>query len=137
MTNEIAPGVTTTIERAVDAGSCTRRGDYDIFSTPNMVLLLEETAIAAIAPYLREDQACVGSRVDVAHLAATLADQTVRATATVTAVDRRRVSFAVLITDDVEEVGRATHDRFVIDVAPFENKLAEKAESLNSGTLSS
>lgn len=130
MTREITPGTTATLERVVDESLCTRRGTYDILSTPNLVLLLEETAIEAIAPYLDEHQACVGSRVDVAHVAATLKGQTVRATATVTEVDRRRVAFDVVVEDDTEQIGRGTHERFVVDVPKFEQRLAEKADSL-------
>lgn len=130
MSDQIEPGTSATVERVVGGGQCTRRGEHDIFSTPNLVLLLEETAIEAIAPYLRADQACVGSRVDVAHLAATLRGQTVRATATVTAVDRRKVTFEVVAEDDTEQIGRGTHERFVIDVPKFEQRLTEKAASL-------
>lgn len=130
MTNRIAPGATATIERVVDASQCTRRGEFEIFSTPNLVLLLEETAIEAIAESLDDDQACVGSRVDVAHLAATPRGGTVRATATVTEVDRRRVVFDIVVEDDVEQIGRGMHERFVIDVPKFERRLAEKASAL-------
>jgi predicted thioesterase len=50
----------------------------------------------------------------------------VRATATVTEVDRRRVAFTVVVEDDVERIGAGTHERFVIDVATFEARLASK-----------
>ena len=130
MSDRIEPGTSATVQRVVDDDQCTTRGQHDIFSTPNLVLLLEEAAIEAIAPYLRDDQACVGSRVDVAHLAATLKGQTVRATATVTAVDRRKVTFDVVAEDDQEQIGRGTHERFVIDVPKFEQRLTEKAASL-------
>ena len=82
MASTLEPGVQGVLERTVEAEHCTRRGEYDIFSTPNLVLLLEEAAIEGLAPHLREDQASVGSRVDIAHIAPTLRGQTVRATAT-------------------------------------------------------
>ena len=110
--------------------SCTRRGEYDIFSTPNLVLLLEEAAIEGLAPHLREDQASVGSRVDIAHIAPTLRGQTVRATATVTEVERRRVLFEIRVEDDKELIGTGTHERFVVDLPSFEDRLAAKAEQL-------
>jgi fluoroacetyl-CoA thioesterase len=127
---ELAPGTEGVLERTVEPTHTTRRGDYDIFSTPNLVLLLEEAAIEALAPYLREDQASVGTKVEVAHTAATLLGQTVTATATVTEVDRRRVVFSITVVDDVEEIGSGTHERFIVDVPGFEERLAQKSARL-------
>jgi fluoroacetyl-CoA thioesterase len=128
---DLAPGVEGVLERTVELHHTTRRGEYDIFSTPNMVLLLEEAAIEALAPYLRDDQASVGTKLEVAHTAATLLGQTVKATATVTEVDRRRVVFSVNVVDDAEEIGSGTHERFVIDVPGFEERLAQKAARIS------
>jgi predicted thioesterase len=123
----LEPGVQGVLERTVEAQHCTKRGEYDIFSTPNLVLLLEEAAIEGLAPYLREDQASVGSKVEIAHTAPTLLGQTVRATATVTEVDRRRVVFDIRVEDDTEVIGTGTHERFVIDLPGFTDRLAAKA----------
>ncbi len=126
----LEPGVQGVLERTVEAEHCTRRGDFDIFSTPNLVLLLEEAAIEGLAPHIRADQASVGSKVDIAHIAPTLRGQTVRATATVTEVERRRVLFDIRVEDDKELIGTGTHERFVIDLPSFEERLAAKAEQL-------
>ena len=130
MASTLEPGVQGVLERTVEAEHCTRRGEYDIFSTPNLVLLLEEAAIEGLAPHIREDQASVGSKVDIAHIAPTLRGQTVRATATVTEVERRRVLFDIRVEDDKELIGTGTHERFVIDLPSFEERLAAKAEQL-------
>jgi fluoroacetyl-CoA thioesterase len=127
---DLAPGAEGVLARTVEQQHTTRRGDYDIFSTPNLVLLLEEAAIEALAPYLGEDQASVGTKVEVAHTAATLLGQTVTATATVTEVDRRRVVFSIDVRDDVEQIGAGTHERFVIDLPGFEDRLAQKSSQL-------
>lgn len=130
MSDTLAPGVQGVLERRVAPEHCIRRGEFDIFSTPNLVLLLEEAAIDGLAPFLREDQSSVGSRVDVAHTAPTLLGQSVRATVTVTEVDRRRVVFDVRIEDDVEVVGTGTHERYVVDVPRLEARLSEKRAAL-------
>lgn len=134
MSSTLEPGVQGVLSRTVDAEHCTRRGEYDIFSTPNLVLLLEEAAIEGLAPHLREDQASVGSKVDIAHTAPTLRGQTVTATATVTEVDRRRVVFDIRVEDDTEVIGTGTHERFVIDLPGFESRLADKAAQVGGGT---
>jgi fluoroacetyl-CoA thioesterase len=126
MSHELAPGAVGVLEWTVEEQHCTRRGSYDIFSTPNLVRLLEEAAIEALAPYLGDDQGSVGSRVDVAHVAPTVKGQRVKATATVTEVDRRRVAFDIHVEDDQETIGRASHERFVVDIPSFESRLAEK-----------
>ncbi|MGY1604408.1 thioesterase family protein [Geodermatophilus sp. SYSU D00815] len=133
-TTALGPGVRGVLSRTVEEQHCTRRGAHDIFSTPNLVLLLEEAAIEGLAPYLRPDQASVGSRVEIAHTAPTLKGQTVTATATVTEVDRRRVVFDIRVEDDTEVVGTGTHERFVIDLPAFEDRLAAKAEQAGAGT---
>jgi fluoroacetyl-CoA thioesterase len=54
----------------------------------------------------------------------------VRATATVTEVERRRVLFDIRVEDDEELIGHGTHERFVIDLPSFEDRLAAKAQQL-------
>jgi fluoroacetyl-CoA thioesterase len=128
---DLSPGTEGVLERTVEPHLTTRRGEYDIFSTPNLVLLLEEAAIEALAPHLRDDQASVGTKIDIAHTAATLLGQTVTATATVTEVDRRRVAFSITVRDDLEEIGSGTHERFIIDVPGFEERLSQKSAQLS------
>jgi len=90
-------------------------------------MLLEEAAVEAMRPYLTPGQDSVGARVEVRHLAATPKGMKVRATATVKTVDRRRVTFEVVIDDEVERIGEASHDRFVIDIDRFIERLKQKA----------
>lgn len=129
--SELTPGTRGVLERRVEEQHCTRRGDDEIFSTPNLVLLLEEAAIEALAPYISDGQASVGSKVDVSHVAPTLRGQTVTATATVTEVDRRRVVFDIQVEDDIEVIGRGSHERFIVDLPKLTSRLAEKRASLH------
>lgn len=126
MPEELHVGATGNLEWVVEDRHCTQRGAYAIFSTPNMVMLLEETAMEALRPFLGPDQSSVGIRVDVRHLASTPRGMRVRATATVRAIDRRRVTFDVVIDDEVERIGEATHERFIIDLDTFMARLAQK-----------
>src|SRR5689334_15993281 len=128
MTDSIPVGAVGTRTWIVDSTRTIQRGPAEVFSTPNMVLLMEEAAMDALAPFITTSQETVGSTVDVAHVAATPAGMTVTATATVTEVDRRRVAFEVEARDEVEVIGRGTHERFVIEVEPFVARLAKKTE---------
>ena len=70
-----------------------RQDPIRVLSTPDMIRLVEQTAIEAVAPHLAPGQTTVGTRVDIAHLAATPVGMTVTITVELTEVDRRRLAF--------------------------------------------
>jgi len=86
-----------------------------VLATPEMVRIIEQTAIQAVAPRLRADQSTVGTRVEIAHMAATPEGMTVTATVELVAVDRRKLSFRVEVHDELEKVGEGSHERFIVD----------------------
>lgn len=133
MLEDITVGTTGTLERLITDEYCTTRGDHQIFSTPDLVLLLEAAAIEALAPHLPEGQSSVGTTIDIAHTAATLKGQTVTCTATVTEADRRRFVFDIVATDELDTVCTGSHERFVVDLDKFGARLAEKAEKVAKG----
>jgi fluoroacetyl-CoA thioesterase len=92
-------------------------------STPTMVSLMEGAAIAAIDGQLEPGTSTVGTRIDVEHLAPTPVGMRVVAQATLEAVEGRRLTFAVGAADEVGEIGRGSHVRHVIDLAPFAERL--------------
>lgn len=94
-----------------------------VLATPIMILLMENAALEAVRPYLERGESCVGSHVDVAHLAATPEGSRVTAEATVTGVEGRRISFHVSARDASEEIGRGRHERVVIDMEAFLERL--------------
>jgi fluoroacetyl-CoA thioesterase len=127
---ELSAGLVGTLDLVVAEKNCTVRGDYHIFSTPEMVLLAELTAIQALKPYLKDGQSSVGTRVDIAHSAATLLGQTVTSKAVVKEVDRRRVLFEIEVRDEIDEVATGTHERFIVDLDRFAARLEAKAAAL-------
>jgi fluoroacetyl-CoA thioesterase len=115
---EIAPGLkhTQSVKVTNDMTPAHLRADpIRVLATPEMVRLVEQTAIQAVQPLLKPGQATVGTRIDVTHLAATPEGMTVTVTVELTAVDRRRLSFRFEVRDETEKVGEGTHERFVID----------------------
>lgn len=99
----------------------------EAYGTPLMIYLMEVAAGDAIQPYLPEGWASVGIAVNVRHLAPTPVGRTVVATATVTAVDDKTISFSVTAHDGVEAIGTGTHVRAPIELDRFNKRLAEKA----------
>lgn len=100
-----------------------------VLATPEMIRLIEQTAIQAVQPHLGPGQTTVGTRVDVAHLAATPEGMTVTITVELTAVDRRRLTFRVEVHDEVEKVGEGTHERFIIDREQRAPRLQAKVDA--------
>ena len=97
-----------------------------VLATPEMVRLVEQTAIQAVQPGLEDGQVTVGTRVDVAHLAATPVGMTVTITVELTEIDRRRLGFRVEVRDELDEAGKGTHERFIVDVAQRLPRLQDK-----------
>ena len=127
--SELSPGLSAELEHTVtDADIASRwgSGGLPVFSTPALVGLMESTAVAALTGYLSPVQTTVGGHIDVRHLAATPVGMTVRARAELTAIEGRKLIFKIQAWDEVELIGEADHDRFVIDEAKFVAKVAAK-----------
>jgi fluoroacetyl-CoA thioesterase len=103
-----------------------RKDPIRVLSTPDMIRLVEQTAIEAVAPHLAPGQTTVGTRVDIAHLAATPVGMTVTITVELTEVDRRRLAFRIEVRDELDEAGKGTHERFIIDGAQRLPRLEDK-----------
>jgi fluoroacetyl-CoA thioesterase len=98
-----------------------------VLATPVMIMMMENAALNAIKPYLDSGESAVGTRIDVQHLAATPAGRTVIAEAEVTKVAGRQVGFRIEASDGAERIGTGTHERMVIDLARFNERLNRKS----------
>ncbi len=97
-----------------------------VFATPMMITAMENAALNAVRDYLEPGESCVGTLVNVRHLAATPVGHRITAQAEVTKIDGRRVEFRVSARDDREEIGNGTHERMVVDLARLGERLAAK-----------
>jgi len=98
-----------------------------VLATPVMIMAMENAALNAIKPYLAPGQSAVGTHIDVSHLAATPVGHRVTAEAEVTGVDGRRIDFTVRAFDGVEPIGAGTHQRMLIELARFNERLKAKS----------
>ena len=101
-------------------------GTLDVFATPAMIALMENTAMTCAAPYLAEDEATVGAEINVKHLSATPVGCQVTCQAELTETDGRRLTFKVTASDNKGIIGEGTHTRFIIKVEKFLAKASEK-----------
>jgi len=126
---ELTPGLLAELEHIVtdaDTASHWGSGGLPVFSTPALVGLMESAAAVALAGHLSPGQTTVGGHIDVRHLAATPVGMQVRAKAELTAVEGRKLVFKIQAWDELELIGDASHDRFVIDETSFMAKVATK-----------
>jgi len=105
-------------------------GLVDVLATPVLVAFCEETARGAVDPLLPEGETSVGTAIDLTHTAPTPPGLLVTVTARLTAVDGRRLTFEVEARDGVEPIGRARHERAIVERERFERRVAEKADAV-------
>lgn len=101
-------------------------GTVPVLATPALVAVMEEAAVRALEGHLPPGQTSVGVRIDVRHLAATPLGMRVRARATLVAVEGRRLTFRIEAWDDREKVGEADHERVLVDVERFMERVNAK-----------
>jgi len=97
-----------------------------VLATPVMIMVMENAALNAIKPYLDAGESALGTRVDVRHLAATPAGRRVTGEAKVTNVDGRRIEFSIRATDGARRIGVGTHERMVIQLSSYPERLKAK-----------
>jgi len=101
-------------------------GKVRVLATPVMINLIEAAALAAIEHLLPSGYQSLGTHLDVRHLAATPVGMKVRATARVAKVDGRAVSFEVSAHDEKDLIGDGLHERVVVNVAKFDQRVQRK-----------
>ena len=95
----------------------------EVFATPAMVALMENAAMNAVAPHLEAGQTTVGTQITTSHIKASALGATISATATLTAVDGRSLTFAITAREGDKIIGEGSHTRFIVDRERFLSKL--------------
>jgi predicted thioesterase len=105
-----------------DTAVAARSGDLPVLSTPRIVALCEETAVAAVAGHLTDDETTVSMRVQLDHLAPSAVGSTVTASAKLEKVEGRRLKFSVSVTDARGLVAAGKVTRVVVERDRFMDK---------------
>ncbi|OGA07201.1 MAG: LysR family transcriptional regulator [Betaproteobacteria bacterium RIFCSPHIGHO2_12_FULL_69_13] len=128
MKSSLVPGITTTNTVVVDESRCIGFMGKEgmVYATPKMVSDVEYTCREFLLQHLDPGEDTVGTHVSVDHLAPTPLGMQASVEIKVTEVDRRKVVVAFSVRDALEEVGRGTHVRFVVDTAKTRERLAAK-----------
>jgi fluoroacetyl-CoA thioesterase len=94
-----------------------------VYSTPDMIRLMETAAFYALQPYCEGDEISVGTAINIEHRAASGIGSKIKAEAIVEAFDGRFYTVRVSAKDDVQEIGRGMVKRAVVSVAEFLQKI--------------
>lgn len=124
-------GIKGHLEQIVIPEVCADRigsGLVQVFATPMMIALVEQTCLNSVNPYLEEGQGTVGTLVNVTHCAATPVGMKVWCDSELIEVDRRRLVFSVKAYDECGLIGEGQHERFIIDSAKFQAKIDSKKQ---------
>ncbi len=90
-----------------------------VYSTPDMIRLMETAAFNALQPYCEGDEITVGTSINVEHRVASGIGARIRAEAVLESFDGRFYIVRVTARDDVQEIGRGTVSRAVVSVGRF------------------
>jgi fluoroacetyl-CoA thioesterase len=119
----VATSKTVTVDESRCIGFMGKEGA--VYATPRMVSDVEYTCRDFLLEHLEPGEDSVGAHVSIDHLAPTPIGLAVTIDVRVAEVDRRKVVFSFVVRD-IEEVGRGTHVRFVVDTAKTRERLAAK-----------
>ena len=129
--SQMQTGLTNTVTLTVtnkESAKTHGSGTLDVFATPAMIALMEHTAMDSVCEYLAEDEATVGTEINVKHLSATPIGCTVTCQSELVEIDGRKLTFKVTASDNKGLIGEGTHSRFIIKKEKF---LAKASEKLN------
>jgi fluoroacetyl-CoA thioesterase len=97
-----------------------------VYSTPDMIRLMEIAAFHALQPYCENDEITVGTTIHVEHRAASGMGARITAEAVLESFDGKFYLLRVSARDDVQEIGRGTVSRAVVSMGRFLEKMKEK-----------
>jgi fluoroacetyl-CoA thioesterase len=94
-----------------------------VYSTPDMIRLMETAAFRALQPYCEGDEITVGTSINIEHRAASGVGAHITAEAVLESFDRRFYTLRVTARDNLQEIGRGTVGRAVVSIGKFLEKM--------------
>lgn len=128
---ELKPGligesviVVGTHDTAAHVGS----GKIGVLATPIMVSVMEAAALQAVERLMPPGFQTVGTHLDIRHFAATPVGLCVEARAELVKVEDRTLTFRITAKDQYEPIGEGVHERLIINVARFDQRMLKKLD---------
>jgi fluoroacetyl-CoA thioesterase len=125
----LAPGIegikeiiVTADKTAISFGS----GTLEVFATPAMIALMEQTAMESVAQFLPEGFVTVGTEVSVKHFKAALPGKVVTCLSKLIQSEDKKLVFEVSASDPFGLIGKGIHKRYIVDKQEFVDNLKDK-----------
>lgn len=118
-------GIKTHIVKKKDTAKYLDSDLAEVFSTPSLISLMENTAYTSINPFLPEGYSSVGIEINVQHLKASLPGAVVCCESVVTKVDNKKIHFRLSVSDDKTLIGKGEHIRYIVNNKDFMNNLKQ------------
>jgi len=99
-----------------------------VYSTPDMIRLMETAAFRALLPYCEGDEITVGTAINIEHRAASGIGAQIRAEAVLESFNGRFYTLRVTANDDTREIGHGTVGRAVVSVSKFQEKMKTRGQ---------
>lgn len=107
----------------LDTAKALGSGDLEVLATPKMIALMENAAMMAVAPHIRQEETTVGGYIECSHIAPTIVGNVVTAHAVLRKIDRAALHFDILAYCGDKKIGEGHHVRYIVDRAKFLNKI--------------
>ncbi len=108
-------------------------GRVHVLATPVMINLIEAAALAAVEHLLPPGQQSLGTLLNVSHTAATPVGMRVSAEAELIKIEGRLLTFRVSASDAVERIGEGTHQRVLVTLERFDQRVQKKLAQIRQG----
>lgn len=128
MTEQLNKGLSATAATTVTASNTALTmgsGDLEVFATPSMVALMEQAAMRAVSAALPEGSTTVGAEMNTTHIKPSGMGASITATAILTEIDGRKLTFTVGARDGEGMIGEGVHIRYIVDRDRFMGKLKQ------------
>jgi fluoroacetyl-CoA thioesterase len=129
MEYNITPGIEGRKEIAVTAektATAYGSGTVEVFATPAMIALMEQTAMESVSNLLPQGFVTVGTEVSVKHFKATLPGKTIFCYSKLIRSEGKKLLFEVNASDETGLIGNGTHARYIVDKQMFVDNLMNK-----------
>ena len=109
-----------------DSALAVGSGSLKVLATPIMLAVMEKSAADLVEKILPEEFTSVGISLDIKHTAPTPIGMKIFAQAEIIAVEGKKIIFEIVANDECGEIGRGTHERFIVDRKKFQSKADSK-----------
>ncbi len=103
----------------------------DLLATPVLTALMIEAAVSLVDPLLSEGYITIGRTLSIEHLQPTVPGMTVTVEATISEIDENRIFFDIIAYDELGEVGKGQHERYIVKYDILMGKVQNRCHSLN------